>query len=39
VPELPALCVGVIKKAQGPVGHLPAKKTFLRWIFAYVVQL
>jgi len=39
VPDLP-LCLGVLKHraslARG--AHLPAKKTFLWWIFAYMVQ-
>ena len=39
VPDLP-LCLGVLKH-RAPLArgaHLPAKKCFLRWIFAYVVQ-
>ena len=33
MPDL-TLCLGVLKHRA----HLPAKKTFLRWIFAYVLQ-
>jgi hypothetical protein len=41
VPDL-LLCLGVLKHrtplTRGVGGHLPAKKIFLRWIFAYGVQ-
>jgi hypothetical protein len=39
LPDLP-LCLGVLKH-RAPLAkraYLPAKKHFLQWIFAYVVQ-